>query len=180
MATEILRRLEEKAMTKDGAGVDTQPDYDLFVAAHRIADMAYEYARAEAGGGDPNTPYLGDNRNSNANPFYGQSETGLFFVLYYGQPGHILTPWGNYNCWSGGSGSWEGRMDKFLARLGATLHEAKKVSQMGEFGPVYAIHGVDGALLPEPTMRPREEYLSYEESKVAWSEMEARYRSENN
>jgi len=139
-------------------------DKQLLRLAKKVANIAYEYASPKTG----SDIWLQDRRKEEVNPFYHQTKEGLFLCLYYGQPGSIYTPWGEWNCWGSGSGDWTGAMPQFLQRLGAVEAESLKRTSMGEFGPVYAIMRVDEVSLPTPVMREHDEFLEYDDAKKAW------------
>lgn len=155
-------------------------DFQLYLAIRRIADMAYDYATPEPASDDREKPWLNDRRDGGINPFYSQTENGIFLELYYGIPGKIWTPWGYYDCWGSGSGCWGEKMDRFLERLGATVFREKAVSSMGEFGPIYALHRVDELILPPPEARQSSNKLSYDQARSEWAELTKKYHELRN
>jgi hypothetical protein len=139
----------------------------LFRLIREIADMAYDYANSTTG-----LPLvLSDYRGESVNPFYYQTESGLFLELYYGKPSKIWTPWGSWRCWGSGEEEWGNVMSQFLQRLGAVEHQPLSRTHAGEFGPVYAITSVDGVPLPRATERAHGQYMAYEDAKAAWQSM---------
>jgi len=141
-------------------------DKELFAAIRKIADMAYEYASADVGG----EPWLEDRRGERVNPYYNQTESGVFLEMYYGIPGKLWTPWGSWNCWGSGSG-YGGEYDRMLERLGAVEHTPETISTMGVFGPVYALTSVDGDPLPEAVVRDRQKFIDSKAIDAAWETM---------
>ena len=111
------------------------------------------------------------------NPYYGQSESGLFLNYYYGVPNEIWTPWGKFHfagCTSYRSGTPEKILAPILEMFGSKLHEPVVRTHMGEYGPVYGLYRVDGEDLPEPVLR-NGTYLPYQESLDQWNELLAKY-----
>lgn len=153
-------------------------DYNLFVAARRVADIFDEEVdRAKKNGADLWVEIKG--RKDGANPYYHQTENGLFLEYYYGHPDKVWTPWGYWQfAWSSGhSGNpWPKIMERMLKRLGATLYIPERNERYGTVGPVYAIHQVDKTKLPEPKERERQNFLEYEVAKNAWESMSKRYK----
>jgi len=140
-------------------------DFDLFVAARKIADLVHSYPNDQL--------WMLDRRNAAPNPYYKQTESGLFLEMYYGLPSRLWTPWGEWHFGGSGSGDWDPVHPVILARLGATEYQP----EMGYIGPVYAIHRVDGDItLPDPIVRPHEQYMSYKDALAAWEQMTARYQ----
>lgn len=108
------------------------------------------------------------------NGFYGQTESGLFIEIYYGMPSRIWTPWGEWRI--GGSGVGHHDHEAFIMeKFGATVHTPKKIDRMGEHGPVYALHSVNGVALPEPIACAKgyEGRITYAEANAAWAELRA-------
>lgn len=151
-------------------------DFDLYQAARRVADVIFEYIDPRF---DPKSdkPWKDDRRREEVNPYHHQTANGLFLEFYYGSPSSLRTPWGEWHFSGSGSGSWEKITPELLKRFGATLHEPERTSQMGVFGPVYALHKVDEVTLPEPTELDPLAYASYDEAKEAWEELTKRYMS---
>lgn len=141
---------------------------ETFAAMRRIADMAYDFWSPDPKGSGP---WLQDRRNEKVNPYYHQTTGGLFIIQYYGIPGSIWTPWGEWNCWGCGTGA-ERLFAEFLDAVGdVRLHQALQVNSMGEFGPVYSVHRVEDVELPEPVDRPRDEFIDYEDANRLWLEI---------
>jgi hypothetical protein len=116
-----------------------------------------------------------ERRNESPNDFYDQTTSGLFLELYYGMPSILWTPWGKYNLGGSGSGRWEIVVSKLVERLGGTLHRAQRYEpSWGEIGEVYALSKIDDLALPLALVRPRDEYMPYEEAKRSWAEIVAR------
>lgn len=108
-------------------------------------------------------------RTDSPNPFYRQTSSGLFLEIYYGMPSTLWTPWGKLEIGGSGHGNWDSAVATILPRLGAVAHAPLTSTAMGEFGPVYALTRVDGSELPEPVLRHRSEFLSYENALAAWT-----------
>lgn len=153
-------------------------NYDLYVAARRVADiLTEEINRAKKAGARLNATIKGD--GGGANPFYSQTESGLFLEYYYRSPSQVWTPWGYWKfVWdvSYSGDPWPKILDRVLSRLGATMYSPERNESYGTVGPVYAIHKVDKMQLPEPKVRERQNYLDREVAKKAWHKMSLRYR----
>jgi hypothetical protein len=148
---------------------------EIFMAARAIANMAYEYASPSVGA----ESWLDDRRDEEVNPYYSQTEQGIFLEIYYGRPGKIWTPWGQWTCWGSSSGDWTKALPQMLERLGATVVQDRQIIKgYGEVGPVYAIHRVDELELPEPKVRTSKP-LPYNESKRLWRDMVEKYHGLN-
>lgn len=143
--------------------------YKLFCMARRIADMVFELKEDR---------FLIDTRSQGTNSYYNQTESGLYLELYYSLPNRLWTPWGTWHFGNSGSGEMQEILETLFARLGATVHQPVVVDSNGQYGPVYALHMVDGEPLPEPTTRERESYISYKAAKHEWDAMIERYQSE--
>lgn len=146
-------------------------DFDLYMAARKVTDLVFEHARESLRKGE----FLKDRRSEGANPFYNQTANGFFLEFYYGKPGSLWTPWGKWS-FTGSSSGGVG-IGSLLQDLEATLYEPERTSNLGTFGPVYAIHKIDKIVLPDPVELDPSAYSSYEESKTAWEELTKRYLS---
>lgn len=183
-AKQYLKQAEDKAEAQRKANTPPRVEpggpvenYDLYVAVRKVADLVFEYAS-----GDVNISrdhiWLEDRREGKVNPFYNQTESGLFLEFYYGQPSSVWTPWGKYGFGGSGSGDWGLVIPRILERFGTTLYQPERNTNQGTFGPVYAIHRVDDLRLPEPQWREPQNYLAYEVVEQAWNNMTRRYNSE--
>ena len=113
-----------------------------------------------------------DRRNDDPNPFYSQTESGLFLEEYYGMPNVLWTPWGKLHIGESGhsfGNGWEKIMTQLLPRLGASVYKSLERTSMGEFGPVYALTKIDDLELPPPIARTRDEYWNYSDACAAWA-----------
>jgi hypothetical protein len=116
-------------------------------------------------------------RRSGVNPYGKRTSSGLYLEFYYTYPSRLWTPGGQWHM----TGSTVTRpnvdprklIDPFMARLGTTLHEHQRQDKHGCYGPVYAIHGVDGGRVEPPgTVDTSFNHLSedeYRELKLAWA-----------
>lgn len=156
----------------------TQPrdlhDAAFYALVRKVADICLEGTSQDPTGGFDKV-WVADRRSESANPFYDQTVDGIFLEMYYGMPSKLWTPWGKYGFAGSGSGRWDALLPKILERLGATVYSEEEVTDMGSFGPVYALHKVDDTPLPEPARRVHADYISYEESKEAWKDCTERY-----
>lgn len=147
-------------------------DEELFDLAQKVSLIPYAYASGNSGGNSK--LWLEDRRRESVNPYYNQTESGLFLEVYYGIPGHIWTPWGQWNCWGSGSGlgrHWDDAMSKILNILGAVMYKPLKRNYIGDFGPVYKITSVCGIKLPPAVVRHPDSFLEYEVAKETWSKL---------
>lgn len=150
-------------------------DDNLYLAVRKIVDIFYE----EVARWDVNHLISVTFTDDGVNPFYNQTEIGLFVEYYYGHPSKVWTPWGYFHFTGSvgysGNAPWDDISDNFTRRLGATLYLPEKNTKAGTYGPVYAVHTVDSINLPEPKVRERQNFLEYEVAKNAWKNMSKRY-----
>jgi len=145
-------------------------DYKLYCAVRRIADLICD-------AGIKREAWFADNRGESSNPYYNQTASGLFLEHYYGGCGTLWTPWGKWGFLGSTSGDWDKVWEDVFGSLGATLHEALERTEMGEFGPVFGLHRLDGGPLPEPVELAMESFDSYENVCGAWSKLTERYKA---
>ena len=155
---------------------DPSSNFDLYVAGHRIADIVFESAKIIS----PNRRdlWVDDTRKEEVNPFYNQTQSGLFLEFYYGSPSDLWTPWGKWSFTGGGMHIGDAQqklVEAVLGKLDTTLHQPKISNRMGVIGPIYAVHGVEGIQLPEPIVRSHNAYLPYEDAKKAWETFTKQY-----
>lgn len=153
----------------------TVEEYKLFCAVKRVAETFFEEVERV------NDPHLRVHKvNDSVNPFYDQTESGIFLEYYYSSPHKLWTPWGSYQ-FSGSlsySGDpWSKILPRFLKRVGAEIYEPEKNLSYGTVGPVYALHSLDDKPLPQPKLRPAGTKISYDNAKEVWAKFEAKYRS---
>ena len=142
----------------------------LFIAIRQIADYICDLVEATPG------VTLGDRRMSDtANPYYHQSETGLFLEMYYGTPSSIWTPWGKWGFGGGGSGDHDVVLPQLIEHLGLEVYTAEYNNSQGTYGPVYKITKFGDLILPEATVRDKDQYMSYEDSKEEWKVLCKKY-----
>src|SRR6266571_581699 len=110
-------------------------DLELFVAAHKVADLVHSYQDAGPG----QHPWMEDWRNQVPNSQQRQTAAGLMLEMYYSLPNRLWTPWGTWHFGGSGGGSWDQATPIILERLGATEHEAGQQTDFGYIGPVYAL-----------------------------------------
>jgi hypothetical protein len=112
-----------------------------------------------------------DWRSEKVNPFWNQTQSGLFIEMYYGVPGDIYTPLGKWNCWGGGHGRFD--FEEFFKRhMQLTVAVDYRESHMGRFGPVFAVHSFKGIALPEPIMKvSNDDFIPYEVANQQWQEI---------
>lgn len=138
-------------------------DKQLYKLAHEVATAVLSYR-------DTNHS-LNDNRHSDINPAWNQTESGLFLELYYGVPGQLWTPWGQWNCWGGGYGHWESKIEAILERFGAVEYRSLDIRDDGEYGPVYALTRVNGTQLPPAIERKFNDYIKAVDAHRIWKSL---------
>lgn len=143
-------------------------DYKLYCAARRIADIICET------GIKCGCSFV-DWRKEDSNPFYNQTASGFFIEFYYSKPGTLWTPWGKWGFTGSSSGNWEKAWNEVSTSLGATLYKPEETSTMGTFGPVFAVHKLDGGNLPKPAELAKTSYDSYEKVNKAWKKLTEQY-----
>src|SRR3989338_10329844 len=129
---------------------------EMFLATRKVATRIIEYGKRR------NAIYYSD---ENTNPYSNQSK-GLFLEMYYGKPGHLWTPWGRWIAFRGNSGSYTGEDLKLLEQelikcFHATVHRPVTHSKMGVDGPIYALHKLGRAALPEPREIEKGDYTTF-------------------
>lgn len=182
-AKEFLKKAEDKSAADWKANNPrVEPkgpieDDNLYAAVRRVSDIFFEEIRKADKEGKIHASF-GD---EGVNPFYDQTNSGLFLEYYYGHPSKVWTPWGYWQFVWGMSYSsdapWDSILSNVLQRLGATEFMPEQNLSYGTVGPVYAIHRVEDMELPEPKVRERQNYLEYEVVKKAWDNMTQRYHA---
>jgi hypothetical protein len=184
-AKEWLKKMEAEAEEKRKARTPPRKepkrpieDDELFAAVGKIIGIFFD----ELERWDTKKTIWVERRDEGVNPFYNQTETGLFLEFYYGHPSQIWTPWGHVKFTGSvscsGISPWDKINDAFLERLGAKLFVPEKHEKWGVYGPVFAIHKVDEMELPEPQLRERQDFLEYEVAKEAYENMAGRVQIE--
>ncbi len=142
-------------------------EVELFIAAHRVASVLFEYVDRHFVAGSK-CPSILDCRRQEANPFYHQTASGLFLEISYGVPCSLWTPWGEWSFGGDASGLFEEVVERLRERLGLKLHRPQRNCDEGTIGPIYAVTRVDDKELPPATEMDCGKYRSYEECKRAW------------
>lgn len=151
----------------------TNQDFLLYCQIRAIADLIFTIL-AQHGGGSAagSSPWLEDRRKESVNPFYFQTDHGLFLEMYYDLPSTIHTPWGKWGFGGSGSGRMELIVNDLLVALApVSVQMPKKVNNWGEFGPIYSIKG-------SGLHRKQANYIPYETAHAIWDEMTVRYTTE--
>lgn len=139
---------------------------DLYRAARQFADEVFEIA-------NEHHIFLIDQRRQEPNPYYHYTADGLLFEVYYDIPGHLHTPWGQWNFAGSGSGEWGQLMPALLERWGAVLREPVRFSTQGQFGPIYELTRWGDR--PLPAAMTRGEPLEYETARDEWQTLSVQY-----
>ena len=175
------RTLSELVQRKDHSFQKIRSLYDaeFFALMRRVADIVFEYAviQRSSGGIFQGDFQMEDLRNlSQGNPFYRQTADGLFLELCYGTPSKLWTPWGLWEFSTVCTGSWDAILPAFLERFGATLYQPIWTDSMIKYGPVYSLHRVDEAILPDPVEMDPRHYVGFRsEIDRSWLELSLRY-----
>lgn len=110
-------------------------------------------------------------RDEGANPYYNQTASGLFLELYYGLPSTLWTPWGKFLFGGSGSGDWRPIVETVLSKTGAVCVQQGRQTDIGHFGPYYALKRVGDLQLPLARAKRRSEFIPYRESVQQWEAM---------
>lgn len=149
----------------------TNQDFVLYCQIRAIADLVFIILTQHGGGSTAGSSslWLEDRRKEGVNPFYFQTDHGLFLEMYYGLPSTIHTPWGIWGFGGSGSGRMEPIVNALLIALApVSVQMPKKVNNWGEFGPIYSVKG--------PGLhRKQADYIPYEAAHVLWDEMTSHY-----
>lgn len=174
----ILDEMREQAEKDKRPAVEhPSTNFELYVATRRIGDIVHEVAREVSTKKD--SLWIEDRRNETANPYYNQTESGLFLDYSYGLPHSVWTPWGEWGFRGSASSVYETvrrLTEGVMERLDVTEHRPQIDNEQGSFGPTYAVRKVEGIELPEPVIRPRNAYLAYEDAKNAWKSFTDQYK----
>jgi hypothetical protein len=147
----------------------------LYAAGRKVADIVWDLSPRVS-----DRSWAQDRRNERVNPSFSQTASGLFLAYYYGHPGSLWTPWGLWTFVGDGGGSWSEEEDAaIMRRLKMTVHQDKRTTDTGEFGPVYALRAVDGQRLADPVPAPRPAYLEREQAREMWDRLTADWRHAN-
>lgn len=152
-------------------------DTEFYRLTREVADIIFKVIESENSGSDGYKTDMEDRRNEMPNPFYNQTADGLFLEIYYSMPSSLWTPWGKWGFGGSGGGYWDTILPLLiLERFDATLYQPLRRSNMGEFGPVYALHKVNNTPLPNPVELDNNAYASYEDSRATWKELTLQYK----
>jgi len=150
----------------------------LVTAAWNISGIVFEHFTPDVRGTNRVKPWMQDQRAGGVNPFFKQTDNGLFLEMYYGSPNKLWTPWGQWDF--GGSSSHSGSqqdqaVEAIFERVEVGVYQEERVSRMGHHGPVHTVLSVDGEHLPEPSLTDAVEkeksYLPYEVAKDEWAQL---------
>lgn len=175
---QILDEIKAKTEAEKRPAVeDPSSNFELYVATRRIGDIVHEVAREISHKAD--TLYIEDRRRENVNPYYNQSETGLFLDFSYGVVHSVWTPWGEWvfrgNTMS--DGETQRRLTKgVMEKLETTEYRPQINNEQGSFGPTYGVLKVEGVRLPQPVIRPSNAYLTRDAAHKTWIDFTRRYR----
>lgn len=156
----------------------TEEQVLVFKAARALADRVFALLAEEGGSTDPRSAHrcwLDEWRGESVNPFYSQTASGLFLEMYYSLPNKVWTPWGYWSFGGSGSGDFTIITKRLLEECGAEVFQERATSAMGVHGPVYRLQRVGDIVLPDAAVRPRADYISYEDAKAQWEALVARY-----
>jgi len=161
------KRAEEKAALPGETSLTEEEQRATFAAAKTIVEFFRSYRKDEPG-------FEGSRRETDLNPFYGQSSRGFYVEMYYSNPSQLYTPWGQVTLGLPGIGRADDYWDEAFRQLGATVHQPVRHTVQGTIGPIYALHTMpDGTALPEPQLRNKLQYMKYEDANQEWKRLEA-------
>lgn len=148
----------EGRITPDNLGQgDSLSDLTRFTQARRIGDIVFEYVEGEPGQGGI---WMRNNRDQEPNPCLCQTLRGFFLEITLGSPNILWTPWGQYVFGGGGTRWPKEPVNEILDRLRADMYKRTSFNETtGIASPIYAVHEVDGILLPNPIERPKRQYI---------------------
>jgi len=157
-------------------GMDDDEKRRTYAAARAIKDHFFAVAKPILFDGEPKAEVT-----EAVNPFWERSTQGLFVEVYYGAASEIWTPWGKWHlrrCGTAGtSREYAAVMDAFLARVKTTVHEARRETRMGSYGPIYAVVSVDGCepIPPAVAGKVTMDMDVYTQDTATWAELTAAY-----
>jgi hypothetical protein len=167
-------------MSDPHSSPDSEESSIAYTATRRLADIFFELVEPYKDGGD-RWIWTEDWRRQSVNPFFSQTSQGLYLEYYYGHPSSIWTPWGTWHfvgsCgWPSGV-TWDRLLQPaFDERVGLTMFRPEKVTDMGHFGPTYAVGAVEDIRLPEPALRlEHKDFIPYAEVKEIWQVLTERH-----
>jgi hypothetical protein len=178
MRNEMMAKLRKQVeKEKQPAVEDPSSNFELYVATRRIGDIVLKAAHRIK----TTDKYFSaeDRRNEGVNPYYNQTETGLYLDFSYRSPHKVWTPWGEWGfVGSVGSGGddlkrWS---EDVLGRLETKLFRPEINNEQGSFGPTYAVHKIGDNQLPEPKIRPNNSYLPYKTANKIWEDYTSQYQ----
>lgn len=112
-------------------------------------------------------------RIGGVNPYYSRTTTGLYLEFYYGYPSKLWTPGGRWNFV--GSTHTPAYVNKddlvepFMCHLTTELHRPMTQDKWGCYGPIYAIHQVEGDDVEPPGVVAAFSRDGYEDMKRDWA-----------
>lgn len=118
-------------------------------------------------------------RIGGVNPYYSRTTTGLYLQFYYGYPSKLWTPGGRWDFVGStvtpGGVNKDDLVEPFMIRLTTSLHQPITQDRWGCYGPVYAIHQIEGEDVETPgavTEFTRDGYLDMKQAWAALAEWE--------
>lgn len=126
------------------------------------------YGKPDVGAGDT------------VNPYYNRTASGLFVEFYYGTPLYVWTPWGKWRmrmrAVSASRAAIDEAVQAFMSRVHTRLHAPQTDSELGSYGPIYAVMSVDGCEpVPAPVVGAAYVNDGYEAMIAEWAELTAAY-----
>lgn len=175
---EAKKNEQEAAKKAEAQDLD---DDQLYAQIQDIIKMFFEIVKRI----DVDKKISVSRRNDDVNPYYDQTERGLFLEYYYGHPHKLWTPWGSLSFTASvgysSDAPWEAILSEYLQRLGAEVYLPEVNTRMGTYGPVYQIHKVDEVVLPTPIRRPTsQDFIPYKTVEETWARMKYRNAQQKN
>jgi hypothetical protein len=114
------------------------------------------------------------------NAYFNRTASGLFVEFYYGTPLYVWTPWGKWRMRlrgvSGSRPAIDEAVQAFMSRVHTKLHAPQTDSELGSYGPIYAVMSVDGCEpVPAPVVGAAYTTDGYEAMIAEWAELTAAY-----
>jgi hypothetical protein len=148
-------------------------DAVLYRKVRAIADMIYSTCKDSKF-----ELFVEDWREESVNSYYNHTESGIFLEMYYGTPSILWTPWGKWTFIGSSGGCFTEAVMVLLEKLGARVFSPLRVTDMGEYGPVYSLtQDSEGKPLPAAVVGAR--VVSSEEYEVTsnvWDKLTLSWR----
>jgi hypothetical protein len=146
-------------------------DEEMVATCYGIAESVFELIRLEKKSDRfiSMDDWRNPEKSGGVNPYWNQTGRGLFLECYYGLPNKLWTPLGQWNFGGSGSGRFDSVESGIVRLTRATVHVAGHYNpNIGEIGPIYALHSWMGKDLPDPIERNKSEYIESSQANLRW------------